>query len=86
MPPPEPFDAYAASVKYARRVIPERGRIWEGCRPAFEAGEYHDEVLARMLREGVIVPATDNEGGYVLPKKGGPFSPTTKFSPTTERV
>lgn len=69
MQPADPYDEYTASVKYVRRVIPERGRIWEGCRPAFEAGEYHDEILARMLRDGVIVPALDSKGGYVLPQK-----------------
>jgi predicted transcriptional regulator len=58
---------YEADVAYVRKVIPQRGRIWEGARPGFEAGTYHDESLARMLAEGVIVPSDDPKGGYVLP-------------------
>ena len=58
---------YIAEVKSAIATIKERGRIWEGCRPAFESGKHKDETLARMIREGVIVPASEPTGGYVLP-------------------
>jgi hypothetical protein len=61
--------SYDAQVAYVRKVIPERGNIWNGCRPSFERGEYNDPTLRRMLDEGVIVPHPDPRGGYVLPKK-----------------
>lgn len=64
---PKRRPSYEAEVKYVREVIPKRGRIWEGCRPAFESGEYYEENLDRMLREGVIVPDSDPKGGYILP-------------------
>jgi hypothetical protein len=60
---------YAAEVAYAVKVIKQRGKIWEGARPAFETGKYYDASLDRMIREGVIVPAKDPDGGYVLPKR-----------------
>ena len=66
---PRPGDyepSYEDEVAYTVRVISERGCIWEGCRPAFEAGEYRCKNLARMLREGVIVPDDNPLGGYVL--------------------
>lgn len=59
--------SYETEVAYVRRVIPERGRIWEGARGAYERGEYKSDTIDRMLREGVIVPSPDPDGGYVLP-------------------
>lgn len=60
---------YEAEVAFCRQTLSRRGHIWEGARPAFEDGSYLDECLARMLKEGVIVPADDPTRGYVLPKR-----------------
>jgi hypothetical protein len=60
---------YQTEVAYTVRTLKTRGRIYEGCRAAFESGEYHDENLARMIAEGVIVPDPNPAGGYVLPKR-----------------
>lgn len=67
--PKTPESRYYAEVAYVRQTLRTRGRIYEGCRPALEAGEYRDENLERMIAEGVIVPAADPKGGYVLPKR-----------------
>ena len=58
---------YEADVAGAIRTIKERGRIWESARVAFENDSYYDAGLARMLAEGVIVPASEPDKGYVLP-------------------
>jgi|SRR6185503_8500792 len=70
MPPStrSPRSEYEDAVAYALKTLRSRGRIWEGARPAFESGEYHDAELARMLEDGVIVPSDDPLGGYVLPE------------------
>ena len=60
--------SFAMEVAWVKKAISERGHIWEGCRPAFERGEYIDPTLKRLLQEGVLVPASDPKGGYVLPR------------------
>jgi len=60
-------ERYQNSVLYAQKVIRDRGHIWEGARPAFESGDYNDPILARMLAEGVIIPAGNPNRGYILP-------------------
>ena len=63
----EKYDEFAAEVAWVRKTIKERGRIWEGCRPAYESGKYKSTEMDRLLREGIIVPAKDPADGYVLP-------------------
>lgn len=61
------YISYEVDVDYARLMIKRRGHIWEGARRSFENGTYEDRNLDRMLREKVIIPADDPDGGYVLP-------------------
>ena len=60
---------FQREVIYATKIIRERGRIWEGARPAFERGDYEDKLITDLLAAGVIVPDPDPDGGYVLPKE-----------------
>lgn len=71
-PPPKHItdEDYALEVAYARRIIPQRGYIWEGARKCIEAGDLGDGAISRMLAEGVLVPNEDPEKGYVLPSHG----------------
>jgi hypothetical protein len=59
--------AWRHFVNQTRKTIQERGRIWEGGRLSFENGSYDDPELARLLREGIIVPHPDPSKGYILP-------------------
>ena len=72
-----PSSRYETEVHWVVQTLKTRGRIYEGCRPAFEAGEYKDENLKRMIDEGVIVPARDPNGGYVLPAQPTANQPDT---------
>lgn len=42
------------------------GHIYEGARPAFEAGEYHDAYLREMLDRGWIKPHPDPDKGWIV--------------------
>lgn len=54
-------------LDYARYASSNRGGfIWEGARPAFEAGTYHDDVLSEMLVCGAIEPHPDPAKGWVV--------------------
>ena len=63
----EPDAQYLAVKRDTIKTIAWRGKIWEGCRPEYEKGRYADPIIDRLLREGIIVPAKDPDGGYVLP-------------------
>lgn len=67
---PDHEERYQAEVRSIRKTIRERGCIWEGARKIIESGKERDGTIERMLREGVIVPANDPDGGYVLPPDG----------------
>lgn len=53
--------------RFMLREAPKRGGfMWEGCRPAYERGEYRDDVLDELLAAGVIAPHPDPNKGWMV--------------------
>lgn len=56
-----------AELNLARREASKRGGyIWEGARPAFEAGNYKDDELSELLAIGAIKPHPDPTKGWIV--------------------
>lgn len=54
----------ATLLRYFRRECPRRGFLFEGARPVFESGEYHDVEITELLRAGAIEPHPDPAKGW----------------------
>jgi hypothetical protein len=40
--------------------------MWEGARPAYEAGTYREADIAEMLAAGAIEPHPDPDKGWII--------------------
>lgn len=53
------------------KEAPKRGGImWEGCRPAYDRGEYQDAILDELLAAGAIARHPDPNKGFVPVRPG----------------
>ncbi len=55
-------------VKFVRKTLLNRGRIWEGFRPLYEASGRRDQEIEYLLSARIMVPSNDPNGGYVSPE------------------
>jgi hypothetical protein len=55
------------TLAYMRREAPKRGGfMFEGARPAYENGTYHDSEIDLLLACGAIRPHADPTKGWVV--------------------
>jgi len=66
--PPDHLSMRAAqTLAYMKREATKRGGyIFEGARPAYEAGTYRDAELSELLSAGLIAPHHDPAKGWVV--------------------
>jgi hypothetical protein len=56
-----------ATLNWMRQHAPRRGGfMYEGARPAYEAGTYRDPELDELLSVGAIKPHPDPNKGWVV--------------------
>lgn len=56
-----------AILNFMRRECGSRGGyMFEGVRPAFEAGKYIDEAISALLKIGAIEPHPDPAKGWIV--------------------
>ena len=60
-------DGAARTLEYMRCHAPSRGGfMYEGARPAYEAGTYIEPEFDELLSVGAIAPHPDPSKGYVV--------------------
>jgi hypothetical protein len=60
-------DSALLELQYMKRHAPKRGGfMYEGARPAYEAGKYYDATIAELLSAGAIKPHPDPTKGWAV--------------------
>lgn len=66
-PRPDISDRAGLTLAYMQKEAPKRGGyMFEGARPSFEKGTYHDADISELLKHGLIAPHEDPAKGWVV--------------------